>query len=380
MAIDKAVDSAVLDAGLKATANAIRGKTGDSALIEWKNADGFKDAVDAIPAGGGSTGGGFPNGMEWTKGGMPGINYNYDAVPRCLTYANGVYVWGSTNINNYLCYSLDMKNGSIIGNVKIGNIKNIIYKNGLWVASGYYGVWYSTDGMTWTASNMQENTNGYGCGVHYIRGKWLYGSSKGIFYSTDGMTYEATSVTSGYVTFFAEFKGVIVAKISGSVMYSYDGISWTGSNIKGAYSYDGYFSDLDDILYYYDSNSKAHYSVDGINWIKNESITGVVYCGTRVHGTYLLGTDTGAYYSQDGINFTQSNLTEKVVCMRYENGIIVARTITSIYYSIDGITWYVTNFTQKGTLEGDLSYINGVWYAGNRSDYSFYESVAWQKG
>jgi hypothetical protein len=56
----------VLDAGLKATANAIRGKTGDSALIEWKNADGFKAAVDAIPAGGGSTGGGFPNGTEWT--------------------------------------------------------------------------------------------------------------------------------------------------------------------------------------------------------------------------------------------------------------------------------------------------------------------------
>ena len=53
MAYDKVVDSAVLDAGLKATANAIRGKTGDSALIEWKNADGFKDAVDAIPAGGG---------------------------------------------------------------------------------------------------------------------------------------------------------------------------------------------------------------------------------------------------------------------------------------------------------------------------------------
>lgn len=53
MAIDKAVDSAALDAGMTATANAIRAKSGGSALLAWDAAKGFADAVAAIPTGGG---------------------------------------------------------------------------------------------------------------------------------------------------------------------------------------------------------------------------------------------------------------------------------------------------------------------------------------
>ena len=46
MAIDKAVDSAVLDAGLISIANAIRAKSGTSAQLNFP--DGFTDAVKAI--------------------------------------------------------------------------------------------------------------------------------------------------------------------------------------------------------------------------------------------------------------------------------------------------------------------------------------------
>lgn len=55
MAIDKAVDSAVLDASLGYTAARIRAKTGGSAQIAFdtENQHGFGDAVDAIPSGGG---------------------------------------------------------------------------------------------------------------------------------------------------------------------------------------------------------------------------------------------------------------------------------------------------------------------------------------
>lgn len=53
MAYDKAVDSVVLDAGLKATADAIREKTGDTELIQWLAESGFKEAVEAIESGGG---------------------------------------------------------------------------------------------------------------------------------------------------------------------------------------------------------------------------------------------------------------------------------------------------------------------------------------
>ena len=48
MAFDTVIDKTQFEAGLTATANAIRKKTGDSALIEWTTDKGFADAVDAI--------------------------------------------------------------------------------------------------------------------------------------------------------------------------------------------------------------------------------------------------------------------------------------------------------------------------------------------
>ena len=51
MAIDKVVDSAVLDAGMKSVADAIRAKAGTTDLLAWP--DGFKAAVEGIQTGGG---------------------------------------------------------------------------------------------------------------------------------------------------------------------------------------------------------------------------------------------------------------------------------------------------------------------------------------
>ena len=55
MALDKVVDSAVLDAGMKSVADAIRAKAGTTDLLTWP--DGFKAAVEGIQTvgGGGST-------------------------------------------------------------------------------------------------------------------------------------------------------------------------------------------------------------------------------------------------------------------------------------------------------------------------------------
>ena len=51
MALDKVVDSAVLDAGMKSVADAIRAKAGTTDMLEWP--DGFKAAVEGIQTGGG---------------------------------------------------------------------------------------------------------------------------------------------------------------------------------------------------------------------------------------------------------------------------------------------------------------------------------------
>lgn len=53
MAFDKVIDSATLDAGMTATANAIRKKTGGTTPIEWDSSNGFKAAVEVIDTEGG---------------------------------------------------------------------------------------------------------------------------------------------------------------------------------------------------------------------------------------------------------------------------------------------------------------------------------------
>ena len=55
MALDKVVDSAVLDAGMKSVADAIRAKAGITNQLVWP--EGFKTAVEGIQTGGGSGGG-----------------------------------------------------------------------------------------------------------------------------------------------------------------------------------------------------------------------------------------------------------------------------------------------------------------------------------
>lgn len=52
MAFDKVIDSTKLFAGMTATANAIRGKTGGTNSIEWNESTGFKAAVEGIQSGG----------------------------------------------------------------------------------------------------------------------------------------------------------------------------------------------------------------------------------------------------------------------------------------------------------------------------------------
>lgn len=71
MTLDKVVDSAVLDAGMKSVADAIRAKAGTTDLLAWP--EGFKTAVDGIQTGGG--------GGTTSDAAMKDVNfYDYDGT------------------------------------------------------------------------------------------------------------------------------------------------------------------------------------------------------------------------------------------------------------------------------------------------------------
>lgn len=98
MALDKVVDSAVLDAGMTAVADAIRAKAGTTEPLAWP--DGFKAAIEAI-SGGGGTGlaydmGEFVLEADTTGGANTYISHNLGEKPGFILVWTDDYV-GVTN-------------------------------------------------------------------------------------------------------------------------------------------------------------------------------------------------------------------------------------------------------------------------------------------
>jgi hypothetical protein len=86
---------------------------------------------------------------------------------------------------------------------------------------------------------------------------------------------------------------------------------------------------------------------------------------------------TGLYYSIDGKNWTQSNITNGgFYCAYNANGIWVASHsyYGGLYYSIDGITWTQSNITDKSFYE--IYNANGIWVAAGGD--GLYYSVSWE--
>ena len=118
-----------------------------------------------------------------------------------------------------LYYSTDGKTWTQ-SNVTSGHFKNIVYANGLWVAGCGIdkGLYYSTDGKTWTQSNI---TSGDFDHIVYANDLWVAGSNRhdGLYYSTDGKTWTQSNVTSG------DFDHIVYA----------NGLWVVGSNNNGLY-------------------------------------------------------------------------------------------------------------------------------------------------
>ena len=86
------------------------------------------------------------------------------------------------------------------------------YANGIWVACGDNGLWYSTDGMNWTQSNKTDGSF-YG-GARYANGIWVACSDNniGLWYSTDGRNWTQSNKTNGYFSGGARYtNGIWVA-------------------------------------------------------------------------------------------------------------------------------------------------------------------------
>ena len=247
---------------------------------------------------------GFPNGMEWTQSNITSGRFGY------VYNANGIWVACCSNSNPGLYYSTDGKTWTK-SNVTV-NMDLAYCANGIWVAAGE-SLYYSTDVKTWTRSNVTDNVRAYS--ICNANGIWIVTLDTGAYYSTDGKTWTKSDVDL-YTVYNSN--GLWIGNVSNvGLYYSTNGKTWTKSNNAP-------------------SAIDQFYNANGI-WV------GCSYSG-----------GFGLYYSTDGKTWTQSNVTN-VSCWSnpyYANGIWVAVTNKGLYYSV---SWEEGDGSSGGSSGGSTT-------------------------
>ena len=175
-----------------------------------------------------------------------------------LLDGNGNIVTGTYEIYEY-------SNGKFWTHSRFTNrsFNSVYYADGIWVACGS-GLYYSTDGITWTrnSNNIASENFNY---VYNANSLWVLSSksNKGLYYSTDGKWWVQSNITSGYFYKTYNANGIWVASSSKGLYYSTNGKVWTQSNITSGfdcvYNANG--------IWVAGSSNGLYYSTDGMTWI-----------------------------------------------------------------------------------------------------------------
>ena len=346
---------------------------GDADLIP----ENIKSGVNIFGVEGSFEGGAsFPNGTAWTKGIVP---FNTPITIEDLYYGDDIWVLSKNNSGLY--YSTDGKTWTQ-SNANNGTFYDIHYANGIWVAcSGISitGLYYSTDGKTWTQSNIKT---GNFKSAYYANGLWVASGSfsNGLYYSTDGKTWTQSNTTSNSWGSVRYGNGVWVVSnddYDRGLYYSTDGKTWTQSNANNGTFYGIHYANGIWVAYggWYNEED-IYYSTDGKTWTKNNNEFGSCWDIYHANSLWVACSyaNLGLYYSTDGKTWTQSNIkTGTFKTLYHANCIWVAGGSKGLYYSTDGKTWTQSNITAGIDC---LYNENGIWVAGGSA--GVYYSVTWE--
>lgn len=321
------------------------------------------------------------------------INKSYNTsgrtCPYIIKYADGIWVSTvySVQASEGLLYSEDGKNWNN-SNCTIP-ARSINYGNGLWIAclsSNIHGpIAYSEDGKNWSYSDFGTNATFYGDYAFYANNMWVCSTEKGLYYSTNGKSWTKCTLASGINK---EVSPNTINYANGSWittspnLYSEDGITWSkasfsngSGSMQEAWFANGVWIGGQSNIYRSTDNGKTWTTIleDKWSW-------GVIYADNIwvMSGGNWKETD-GIYYSEDnGLTWKQSNLVGKYLTydyISYINGVWIA--VGSCYYngidppdacySFDGKTWYNEDIPIKGLSEHPC-YANGILLIGSASN------------
>ena len=316
---------------------------------------------------------------------------------------NGLWIAGGYGTANTI---LTSNNGTVWTGrgrtVFTTQLDDIVYANGLWVATGQGGnsLATSTNGMNWTSRSVNASRVAYGKDGSG-NGMWVtIGSSRNFATSYDGITWTArttTAITSSASCISLIYaNNVWVATTSDSyIVTSLDGILWTNrgyNNVKDclAYAQYTYTKPMYVAVGAGVTNQTLIGSTDGTNWTQypyNQPFSTAGY-GVAWNGVNWIAVGKGGntiVSSDDGINWTGysflSNQGNNVVYGKdgSGNGLWVAAgegSGSTIATSPNGTTW--TNSVSASTVfavQGYAGAAYGVAYGKDGSGNGLWVAV-----
>ena len=195
------------------------------------------------------------DGLSWTTG--QGYTFSMWYYPR-ISYGNGKFIV-LTPFESYVSTDGVTWTYSVLPSFMQYKSFNVAFGNGVFAAvetgsSGSQTAVYSADGVTWTQASGLPSTFGWN-GIAYGNGKFVAVSSNGkTAYSTDGSVWtEGNNVPAAFPSIYGftslvygdgKFVAAVMNGMNGGsenhLIYSTDGISWTGVNLPtsdiGTYS------------------------------------------------------------------------------------------------------------------------------------------------
>ena len=328
-------------------------------------------------------------------------NYIPNMSTMCMTYGNGRFVMiGKVGNNNYSIYSDDGINWSR-GSFPtfVFDFHDMTYGNGKFVAVykhnnfNQQGVIYSTDGITWSSSNLVSlpMTPNYTKDVDNNKRKLTYGNGifvcigdkDKVFYSSDAITWNTSSLPV-YKTIDTKVNDITWNSISygdgyffaikgysSFAAYSTDGITWNTSKLPT----NPYWSSLE-----YGNGKFVAVSKDSGNVAYIQTgVSAPVPTPTPTHTPTPTITQTPLAYSTLPTTLDANNVVRigNYSSITYGGGKFVSimkgdvniNQIKTAAYSHDGITWNSSTLPFHGNWNS-VTYGNGTFVASANFSFS----------
>lgn len=301
-----------------------KGGTTDQILAKSSDKDYDTKWIDA-PSG--SSGENYIAGRDWIKVEELGLGGS------SIIYENGMFIIIRASDDNYIFYSYDGIEWDKVQLPIVGDLDDITYGNGEFIAVGRNGLAvHSQNGISWQELTIPFPSSG----IAFGDGKFVIIGNKKIAYSQSGYDWQEKNIdfNPGGRLFYEKDRFIACSNnYSGTnAIYSINGIDWIEIPDSERYSSVSYGNNKFILIPgpLSSSGNPIIYSTDGVNWERTpapfNTFHGIVY-GENKFVTISYDPYFKVAYSVDGTNWEDSvmpTFNQPYMDIAYGNGKFVA--------------------------------------------------------